>query len=73
MRDYQKVRIRMHDEISDIEDYNLRIRYACHLYKAGIHDKSYRINMRLAKFACQVGDLDLAERCFLRAIEMHWG
>ena len=56
----------MHDEI---EDYNLRIRYAYHLYKAGIHDKSYQNNKSLAEFACQIGDLDLAERCFLRAID----
>jgi hypothetical protein len=61
----------MHDEIqnSEIEDYSLHIRYAYHLYKAGIHDKSYSNNKRLVEFASQIGDLDLAERCFFRAID----
>jgi NTE family protein len=52
-----------------IEDYSLYIRYATHLYEAGIQDKSFVINKKIARFSFSVGDLDVSERCYLRAID----
>lgn len=53
----------------EIQDCGLQIRYAYHLYEAGIHDKSFINNRKLAQFSFKVGDLDLSERCYLRAID----
>jgi hypothetical protein len=52
----------------DSGNYELHIRYAYHLYKAGIHEESYKYNIEVAKFAYRIGDLDLSERCYQIAI-----
>ncbi|MDQ6667639.1 MAG: hypothetical protein M3Y53_05355 [Thermoproteota archaeon] len=54
---------------SEIDDYNLRIGYSHYLHEAGIHDKSFINNKKLAILASEIGDLDIAEHCYLRAID----
>lgn len=49
--------------------YNLLIACAYHLYKAGMHEESYNHNKNLAQFAFKMGDIDLAERSYERAIK----
>ena len=52
------------------EGYSIAISYAYHLYMAGgsYHEKSFTHNKGLAEYASKIGDLDIAERCYKRAI-----
>nr|QNO53551.1 photosystem I assembly protein Ycf3 [Methanosarcinales archaeon ANME-1 ERB6] len=43
--------------------------YAYHFHHAGLHEKSYSYNSSLADFSFETGSLDVAEECYLRAIE----
>lgn len=49
--------------------YEASIGSAYHLHEAGRHWESYDQNKRLAEFASEIGNLDLAERCYKRAID----
>ena len=42
----------------------------CHLLAgiAAYHKKSFSVNKKLDEYACEKGDLDVAERCYNRAI-----
>src|SRR5215204_2552389 len=40
-----------------------------HLHRAGRHSESYEHNSALAEFAQNIGNLDLAERCYRRALK----
>jgi tetratricopeptide (TPR) repeat protein len=42
--------------------------YAYHLHEAGKHEESYTYNIKVAHYASRIGDLDIAERCYIRAI-----
>ena len=42
---------------------------AYHFHHAGLHEKSYSHNASLAKFFFDTGSLDVAEECYVRAIE----
>ncbi len=42
---------------------------AYHLHEAGQYKESIRFNSTLAGYASRIGELDLAERCYLRAID----
>src|SRR6476659_3484315 len=55
-------------EITSSKNYDLAIKYAYHLHKAEIHDKSYIQNKNVAKYALSIGDLDQSERCYKAAI-----
>ena len=48
---------------------DIAVGFAYHLHKSGLHEKSYIHNKDLAIRASYVGDLDLAERCYSRAID----
>lgn len=48
---------------------NTTIGCAYHLHEAGLHKESLDFNVKLAAYAARIGELDLAERCYLRAIE----
>ena len=52
------------------EGYSIAISYAYHLYMAGgsYHEKSFTHNKGLAEYASKIGDLDIGERCYKRAI-----
>jgi tetratricopeptide (TPR) repeat protein len=52
------------------EGYSIAISYAYHLHMAGgrYHEKSFTHNKELAEYASKIGDLDIAERCYKRAI-----
>ena len=52
------------------EGYSIAISYAYHLHMAGgrYHEKSFTHNKELAQYASKIGDLDIAERCYKRAI-----
>jgi tetratricopeptide (TPR) repeat protein len=42
---------------------------AYHLHEAGQYKESIRFNSTVAGYASRIGELDLAERCYLRAID----
>ena len=48
---------------------DIALAFAYHLHYAGDHEKSYDENMRLATGASVIGDLDIAELCYKRAVE----
>jgi tetratricopeptide (TPR) repeat protein len=48
--------------------YDISIGCAYHLHNACRYQESYTQNQKLAYHASQIGDLDLAERCYKRAI-----
>ena len=52
------------------EKYPIVMSYAYHLHNAGgkYHEKSFKYNKALAEHASRSGDLDVAERCYKRAI-----
>jgi hypothetical protein len=50
------------------ESYSIAILYAYHLHISGDHEKSFPYNNLLAEYACKIGDLDVAERCYKRDI-----
>jgi tetratricopeptide (TPR) repeat protein len=54
-----------------IEKRNFAIALGCayHFHHAGLHEQSYSYNAALAKFAFDTSSLDIAEACYLRAIE----
>jgi tetratricopeptide (TPR) repeat protein len=57
------------DEVDKEEIYSISISRAYHFYMAGDHEKSFTYNKELAEYASKVrGDLDIAERCYKRAI-----
>jgi tetratricopeptide (TPR) repeat protein len=53
------------------ESRSIVMSYAYHLHMAGgrYHEKSFSSNKELAEYASKIGDLDLAERCYKRAID----
>ena len=53
------------------EKVNFAIALGCayHFHHAGLHEKSYSFNSSLAKFSFDTGSLDVAEECYIRAIE----
>jgi tetratricopeptide (TPR) repeat protein len=51
------------------EIYRIRRSCAYHLHKARMNEESYNYNVSVAQFACEHGDLDLAERSYKRAID----
>lgn len=56
-------------DTSSSEAYNdIAIGCAYYLHKAGFNDKSLDHNVRIARMAFNYGDLDLAEKCYQRAI-----
>jgi tetratricopeptide (TPR) repeat protein len=50
-------------------DFVIALGRAYHFHHAGLHEKSYSHNSSLAKFSFDTGSLDVAEECYLRAIE----
>jgi tetratricopeptide (TPR) repeat protein len=56
------------DNDVEINSYEKSIGLAYHLHNAGRHKESYEHNRRLAQLASNYGNLDLVERCYLRAI-----
>jgi len=52
------------------ERYSIAISCAYHLHMAGgkYHEKSFTYNKGLADYASKIGDLNIAERCYKRAI-----
>ena len=58
------------EEEGEEEGYSIAISYAYHLHMAGgsYHEKSFTHNKGLAEYASKIGDLDIAERCYKRAI-----
>jgi hypothetical protein len=61
------------EEIDDEESgfYQISIGCAYHLHNAAErrYEESYLENEKLARYASNIGDLDLAERCYKRAID----
>jgi hypothetical protein len=51
------------------KNYNLYARYALHLHESGMHQQSLVSNLDLARFSTKIGDLDVAERAYLRLID----
>ncbi len=66
----QQKQNRLNKEVSfEGEDYEIAISFAYHLHMAGRqHEKSYIRNKELGDYALTIGDLDVAERCYKRAI-----
>jgi GTPase SAR1 family protein len=57
------------ENTSGSEPYNdTSIGCAYYFHRAGFHDKSLEHNVRIARMASNYGDLDLAEKCYQRAI-----
>jgi tetratricopeptide (TPR) repeat protein len=57
------------DMHSPLVNRNNSIAYAYHVYHADQPHESYLYNKSLAEVASKMGDLDLAERCYRRAID----
>jgi tetratricopeptide (TPR) repeat protein len=53
------------------ESHSIAMSYAYHLHMAGgrYHEKSFHYNKDLAEYASKIGDLDVGERSFKRAID----
>jgi predicted ATPase len=53
------------------EKVNFAVALGCayHFHHAGLHERSYSYNVALAKFSFGIGSLDVAEECYVRAIE----
>ena len=56
-------------EKRDRVNFAIALGCAYHFHHAGLHDKSYSYNSSLADFSFDTGSLDIAEECYLRAIE----
>ncbi|MGB7002542.1 MAG: tetratricopeptide repeat protein, partial [Halobacteriota archaeon] len=50
-------------------DFSIALGCAYHFHHAGLHEQSYSYNAALAKFAFDTSSLDIAEDCYVRAIE----
>jgi tetratricopeptide (TPR) repeat protein len=50
-------------------DFSIALGCAYHFHHAGLHKQSYSHNVALANFSFDIGSLDTAETCYLRAIE----
>jgi tetratricopeptide (TPR) repeat protein len=50
-------------------DFAIALGRAYHFHHAGLHERSYSYNVALAKFSFGIGSLDIAEECYVRAIE----
>ncbi len=57
------------DEADKQESYSISISRAYHFHMAGDHEKSLAYNKELAEYAFKIGDLDVAERCYRKAID----
>ena len=62
------INIQNKDDTSIEVNYSTGISCAYHVHMAGDHEKSFTYNSGLAIYASNIGDLDIAERCYKRAI-----
>ncbi len=49
--------------------FSIALGCAYHFHHAGLHERSYSYNVALAEFSFEIGSLDVAEECYVRAIE----
>jgi len=65
--------LQVQEKQGDEEDkeiiYSISISRAYHFHMAGDHKESFTYNKKLAERAYNIGDLDIAERCYKRAID----
>jgi tetratricopeptide (TPR) repeat protein len=57
------------NDIYDTESYNLDIAHAYHLYSSENYKDSFLKNLKIARYAAKIGDLDIAERCYNRCLD----
>ena len=51
-------------------DFDIGLGCAYHLHFAGKYKESLKHNLRFASFCCRTGELDVAEDCYLHAMDL---